>query len=313
MFPIPALLAATARRQPEVATWIADLPGIVSGLAERWSLQVDEPFQPGGFCSWTAPASPLSPVAAVADGDELVLKIGFPFASGEQRDEGAALRIWDGDGAVRLHGALRLATADALLLERCVPGTRLVDVLPELARDVVVADMLKRLWASASCARTARVGGGWPFRPLTEMCDAWAEQFWRDYAAADPASRLDAGLAREGIALFRELPRTASRDVLLCTDLHSENILASRRMAWLAIDPKPYLGDPAYDVLQHMLNCEDRLAADPGALCDRMAGLADVDPDRVRLWLFARAVQESALEPAGWPLMRGVAKRLAPS
>jgi streptomycin 6-kinase len=30
--------------------------------------------------------------------------------------------------------------------------------------------------------------------------------------------------------------------------------------------PKPYVGHPAYDVLQHMLNCEDRLAADPVGL-----------------------------------------------
>lgn len=51
--------------------------------------------------------------------------------------------------------------------------------------------------------------------------------------------------------------------MLLCTDLHGDNILAAQRESWLAIDPKPYLGDPAYDTLQHMLNCEGRLAAHP--------------------------------------------------
>ncbi|HEX6448879.1 MAG TPA: aminoglycoside phosphotransferase family protein [Trebonia sp.] len=319
-FTIPALLAQTARRQPEVASWISDLPGIVTGLAERWSLQVGEPFQPGGFCSWTAPAARGSK----ADGGELVLKIGFPFASGEQRDEAAALRIWDGDGAVRLCEAVEMPTATALLLERCVPGSRLQDVVPEPARDVVVADMLRQLWARASAARSdgqtndiltdragtngAPAGGDWPFRPLTEMCDAWADQFWQDYAAADPASRLDPGLARDGIALFRELPRTADRTVLLCTDLHSENILAARRAPWLAIDPKPYMGDPAYDLLQYIINCDDRVAADPAGLSDRMAGLAGVDPGRARLWLFARAVQESV----GSALLREAAGRLAP-
>jgi streptomycin 6-kinase len=263
-----------------------------------------------------------------AVGDGLVLKVGFPFDSGEQRDEAAALRIWDGDGAVRVYGSVETPTATALLLERCVPGSRLRDVLPEPARDVVVADMLRRLWARASAARpdgrtndtvTNRVGnngartngaptdGGWPFRSLTEMCDAWADHFWRDYVAADPASRLDPGVARDGIALFRELPRTADRTVLLCTDLHSENILTARRAPWLVIDPKPYLGDPAYDLLQHMINC-DRLAADPVGLCDRMAELADVDPGRARLWLFARVVQESA----GSAPLREVASRLAP-
>jgi streptomycin 6-kinase len=57
-----------------------------------------------------------------------------------------------------------------------------------------------------------------------------------------------------------------------------------------------------------MLNCEERLAADPGALALRMADLAGLDGDRVRQWLFARSVQESI----GSPLMRDVAERLAP-
>ena len=39
--------------------------------------------------------------------------------------------------------------------------------------------------------------------------------------------------------------------------------LAAQPEPWLVIDPKPYVGDPAYDLLQHMLNCEDRLAAHP--------------------------------------------------
>jgi streptomycin 6-kinase len=58
-----------------------------------------------------------------------------------------------------------------------------------------------------------------------------------------------------------------------------------------------------------MLNCDDRLAADPVGLTDRMAGLAGLDAGRVRLWLFARAVQESIDSP----LMREVARRLAPA
>jgi streptomycin 6-kinase len=96
---------------------------------------------------------------------------------------------------------------------------------------------------------------------------------------------------------------------LLCTDLHAENILAARREPCLVIDAKPYVGDPAYDVLQHMPNCEDRLAADPAGLATRMARLAGLDARRVRLWLFARSVQESI----GSPLMCQVARWLAPA
>ena len=101
---------------------------------------------------------------------------------------------------------------------------------------------------------------------------------------------------------------TGERVVLLCTDLHPDNVLAAAREPWLAIDPKPYVGDPAYDTLQQMLNFPGRLAADPAGLARRMAGLLDLDADRVRLWLFARCVQESVCEPD----LRTVAVQLAP-
>ncbi len=119
---------------------------------------------------------------------------------------------------------------------------------------------------------------------------------------------LDPGLARAGIDLFRALPATADRQVLLCTDLHAGNILAAEREPWLVIDPKPYLGDPAYDAVQHMLNCDQRLHADPVRLAHRIADLLDLDPDRLRQWLFARCMQESIDQPD----LRDVAARLAP-
>jgi streptomycin 6-kinase len=277
-----------------VRGWIAGLPSLVADLAGRWSLQVGEPFQPGGQCSWTAPVTDPGGVG-------LVLKVAFRFPGGEERDEAAGLRLWDGNGAVRLHAALETESAYALLIERCMPGTPLGQVLPEPEQDQVVTRLLRQLWAQPPAA--------YPFRPLAQMCAAWADEFDQQYAAAGAADRIDPGLARAGIALFRALPETADTQVLLCTDLHGDNILAAQRAPWLVIDPKPYVGDPAYDVLQHMLNCEDRLAADPAALATRMAGLAGIDADRVRQWLFARGVQESI----GSPLMRQAARRLAPA
>jgi streptomycin 6-kinase len=292
-FTVPQYLAETASREPGVRDWIGGLPRIVAGFADRWSLRVAEPFQPGGQCSWTAPVTGPG-------GASLVLKVGFPFPGGEERDEAAGLRAWAGNGAARLHATCATESAYGLLMERCLPGTPLGQALPEPEQDQVVAGLLGQLWAQPHT--------GYPFRPLAQMCAAWADEFQRDYAAAGAADRIDPGLARAGIALFRDLPGTAGTQVLLCTDLHGDNILAAQRAPWLVIDPKPYVGDPAYDVLQHMLNCEDRLAADPAALATRMAGLAGLDAGRVRQWLFARSVQESV----GWPLMREVARRLAP-
>jgi streptomycin 6-kinase len=171
--------------------------------------------------------------------------------------------------------------------------------LPEPEQDAVIARLMRRLWDKAPAA-------GHPFRPLVQMCDLWADSFERAFSA--DARGLDPGLAREATTLLRELPRSAERSALLATDLHADNVLSSQREPWLVIDPKPFVGDPAYDAVQHMLGCDGRLAADPGGLADRMAELLDVEATRVRLWLFARCVQESLHEET----MREPARRLAP-
>jgi streptomycin 6-kinase len=217
----------------------------------------------------------------------------------EAAHEADGLRAWAGQGAVRLHAAHDFGEAHALLIERCRPGTEL-SVRPEPEQDTVIAALLRRLWI--------RPGPGHRFRSRQLMCNQWADRFEQSLAAGR-ASPLDPGLARAGIALFRELPATPGPRVLLCTDLHAGNVLAAAREPWLVVDPKPHVGDPAYDPLQHMLNCEERLHADPRGLARRMAGLLDLDPDRVLAWLFARCVQESA----EWPVLAGVARTLAPT
>lgn len=273
--------------------WLATLPTVVPTLCERWRLDLDAPFQPGGQTAWVAPAR--------RDGqDDLVLKVGWRHPEAEHEAEG--LQVWDGEGAVRLHAVDRFGDTIALLLERCVPGTTL-STRPEPEQDTVVAGLLHRLWRKEPPPHHS-------FPTLQAMCDTWADEFERkDPAASAPKRVLDPGLARDGIALFRTLPATAEREVLLCTDLHAGNVLAARRKPWLVIDPKPHLGDPTYDPLQHMLNCEERLQADPCGLTHRMADLLELDRERLLRWLFARCVQESP----GWPGLADVARRIAPA
>jgi streptomycin 6-kinase len=265
------------------------LPTTLRALEHQWSLLIGEPFQPGGQAAWVAPARS-------AGRQELVLKVTWRHP--EALHEAAGLRLWDGQGTVRLHRALDVDTCTtALLLERCRPGTTLAQ-RPEPGQDLVIAGLLRRLW------RPVPPGGC--FRPLQVMCDQWADEF--EQQTATGRASVDPGLARDGIAAFRALPTSAPRHVLLCTDLHAGNVLAAEREPWLAIDPKPYVGDPTYDVLQHMLNCGQRLRADPDGLIHRMSDLAGLDPGRLRLWLFARCVQESP----DWPTLADIAVRIAP-
>jgi streptomycin 6-kinase len=123
-----------------------------------------------------------------------------------------------------------------------------------------------------------------PFRPLSVLVDYWSAE---TLGAADKWS--DPGLVRQGLAVFQELLRTSTTEVLLATDLHVGNILRAEREPWLVIDPKPFVGDPAYDVTQHLFNCQERLQKDPNGLIHRLADLTQVGYDRVRLWTFARA------------------------
>ena len=285
---IPANLAAAAEREGR-RDWLASLPTTIEMVSHRWRIVVSEPFQPGGATAWVAPATG-------AEGQDLVLKLGWPHL--EATHEADGLRLWAGHGAVLLHAAEDLDHTMVLLVERCRPGLAL-STLPEPDQDVVIGSLLRRLW------RDPRPDH--PFRPLQEMCDQWAVEF--EAKAATGLCPLEPRLAQVGVALLRELPSTAAQHVVLCTDLHAGNVLGATREPWLAIDPKPYVGDPAYDLVQHMLNCADRLQSDPLALCDRMADLVGLERHRTRHWLLARCVQESCQ----WPGLAEVARRMAPS
>lgn len=266
--PIPARLAATCSGSPESMAWLARLPETLRALQDMWSLALGEPFDGREVsCAWVAPA-------ARGDGTRAILKVGMPHMEGQHEIQ--ALRFWDGDPTVRLLAADE--ARNAMLLERCEPGTPLRQ-LPEPEQDVVIAGLLRRLWRAPAAPH--------PFRPLAEMTAYWAGE-----TIADAARWPDAGLVQAGLDLLAELPRTSPGDVLLATDLHAGNVLRARREPWLAIDPKPFVGDPAYDATQHLFNCVERVRADPRATVRRFADLLEVDHERVRLWMFARAAAE---------------------
>ena len=126
-------------------------------------------------------------------------------------------------------------------------------------------------------------GDGAPFRPLAYLVERWIEE-----TLAQPAP---SGV-EDGIAAYRAMQASTSRAVLLATDLHAFNVLAAGRRPWLVIDPKPFVGDRAYDATQHLWNCPERMTADPVGTVTRYAGLLGVDPRRVAGWMYARIVAE---------------------
>lgn len=284
-FVIPDGLARTAAEDGREG-WLAGLPDMVARISAGWRIEVGEPFLPGGVTAWVAPAGDHA-------GRDLVLKICWPHP--EAAHEADALVAWGGTGAIRLYQVDETAEAMVLLLERCRPGTPL-RTMPPWEHDLVIAGLLRRLWTEPP--------PGHRFRPLSDMCDEWAGRYER--RSPSETNCLEAPLAKKGIGLLRELPRSGGDAVLLHTDFHAGNVLTAEREPWLAIDPKPYVGDPAYDVTQHIFNSVFIENADACDLASRMARLLDLDPERILLWLFARAVEASPY----WDGMADLARTL---
>ncbi len=248
------------------AEWLARLPRLVETCRGRWSLTLGEPYD-------DAMAS-LAIRASLPDGTPAVLKVQFPDRECEH--EAAALRLWDGVGAVRLldHDPERWA----LLLERAEPGTLLSRAGPEVALGVLVG-LLPRLWIPARE----------PFTALADEAAWWASTLEADWEAAHrPYER---ALLDQALEILGSLPPTQGEQVLVHQDLHGDNVVAAAREPWLAIDPKPLVGEREFSVApivrswelghskERVLGRLDRLTADLG-----------LDRERARLWTIAQTV-----------------------
>lgn len=252
-------------QEPTGAAWLSTLPRTVAEVAERWDLVVGDPF-PDSRVGWVAPAQRV--------GESVVLKI--QWAHPECEHEAAALATWAGDGAIELlaHDPDR----HALLLERCTPGTHLAQASGVDAIGTLVS-LLPRSWKLA----------GDPFWTLEEEAEGWRASMVGEWnAAGRPCERrlIDAALA-----MLADLGPTQGEQVLVHQDLHGDNVLAAERSPWLAIDPKPLIGEREFSCAplirsfefghsqQHVTGRLDRLSADLG-----------LDRERVRGWAVAQTM-----------------------
>jgi len=164
----------------------------------------------------------------------------------DTRNEIAALRLWDGEGASRLLEAD--PESGALLIERLDPGTMLVEVAEsdDDAATAITAGVLRRLWRPVPDGPDS---GG--LRPLERWCDA----FDGNRAALSRGDGgFPAGLFQRADALRRDLLASTGPPLVLHGDMHHYNVLRSQRDPWLAIDPKGLAGDRCFDVCQFFRN-----------------------------------------------------------
>lgn len=232
--------------------WVARLPKLATKACSRWRLTPDGALM-NGLCAVVLPVRQ-------ADGRPAVLKL--TWVDGETMHEPLALRLYDGNGVVRLldHDE----ELGALLLERLDHTRSLLDVPIEQAVSVI-GGLLRRHRGIQAPDEMRRFVCGLEHHPAVprELLDAARE----------------AGTRPMGTALVNE-------------DLHYENVLRGDREPWLMIDPKPLSGDPEYSMIPLLWNRFDELDGRRG-LTDRFLALCDageLDVAKARDWTLHRAV-----------------------
>jgi streptomycin 6-kinase len=198
--------------------WLERVPELLDECIEEWSLRLGDPYPQG--------AAGYAVRVELDDGTPAVLKLIYPHREAEH--EAAALRAWDGDGAIRLLGYDDERWA--MLIERCDPGTLLAHADPETALAVLV-DVLPRLWK--------RVDG--PFHALAHEAAIWLDEIPAEWERT--GRPFEQRLLDDVLETLSGLAASQGEQVLLHQDLHTDNVLAARREEWLVIDPKPLLGE----------------------------------------------------------------------
>lgn len=265
--------------------WLERLPRIIDDYAARWDIDIGGPF-PLSY-NFVAPATR-------ADGTLAVFKAGVPRE--QIACEVAALRHWDGDGAVRVLESD--ADAGVFLLERVSPGTLLIDLPDDAAATRIAAGIMRHLASHGPSAH--------PFPTVADWAQALPQLRARH---GGTTGALDPRMFARAEALFAELIPTQAPQILLHGDLHHWNILSAGADRWAAIDPHGVVAEPAFEIATWMRNFHNAgapmpqdastmvsLPRQPDArrvLARRLDIFTDalgIDRERLRLWSVANAV-----------------------
>jgi streptomycin 6-kinase len=252
---------------PEGQAWLERLPVALAEAGRRWALQLGQPFADASE-SLVVPGTRL-------DGTSVVVKLSY--RGRENEHEAEALRVWAGNGAVRLLD--EDAETGALLLERADPGIPLSQTENPASGVDVFVDLLPRLWQPA----------GPPFRGIAEEATWWSGHLADEWEhAGQPFER---ELVEAALTYLRELPPTQGDLVLVHQDLHAGNVLRATRQPWLVIDPKPLLAEREFSLAPIVRGPE--LGHSRDAVLHRLDTLSTglgLDRERARRWTIAQTV-----------------------
>jgi streptomycin 6-kinase len=246
--------------------WLERVPDLVAECVDGWGLRLGKPYEPG--------AAGHAVRAELPDGSRAVLKLIYPDRESEH--EADALALWDGHGAVQLLD--RDEERSAMLIERCEPGTTLAAAGADVALEVLI-ELLPRLWVET----------GEPFHTLEDEAAWWVSYLPDQWERSDQA--VDRRLVDAAVDALSSLSESQGQQVLLHQDLHGDNVLAATREPWLAIDPKPLIGEREFSVAPIVRSFElGHSKRDALYRLDRLTSELGLDRDRACGWTIGQTM-----------------------
>jgi len=275
--PLEGFRTALVRRVgAEAEPWLDALPDLIAELTARWDLLVTGVAKDGDAFGITIPAR--------RGEDRVLMRLSYP--DGWFVDQTVALQTWNGNGAVRLlehepRGAHLRASPD--------PGTPLSMERNQMRAVRLAADALRALWIEPPDG----------LQTVTAEVRAWVGEMPARFESAH--SPFERTLLHDAEQLFRAYMPTQTTKVLLHGDARIDAFVMDGDHA-IALDPKPLVGEPAFDAGSLLRDRPAEIAADAAAgrqllqsRLEQLTDLLDLSASRVKGWAFAVAVDMGLL------------------
>ena len=266
---MPFVLPTTLTASPDTAVrkWAISLPQQIEIVSQQW-----------GIATIKLHHATIHSLICTGQQNQKTVFLKCVRSATAFRQETIALRFFASAVAptLEMHSPFHI-----FLIEAIKPGTPLDALLEEDEEKActIFADVLATLHTTKSPPAL--------FTPLTQFKSALLR------------AELPQNLAHKGIKIFDHLISSTEKAVALYGDLHGQNILKSAA-GWCAIDPKGYVGDPAFELNAFIRNPQKVLAQndDAGAIMQHQAAFisekCNQTPARVIGWVFVGCVLGAA-------------------
>ncbi|WP_133129845.1 aminoglycoside phosphotransferase family protein [Legionella yabuuchiae] len=249
--------------------WIANLPAIVTALANHWGLSEVIPVSNMTF-NYVAKA-------ILSNGEPVVLKISHDKQS--NINEKQALTNLGSQGAIKLIDYN--STYNALLLQQAIPGITLKSLYqdnPDYVMDCYVETMRKL-----------------HHQQLPKESNPPQITDWLNVLDEPSLKQIPTALLNKAIELRNKMLSSPKPLIFLHGDLHHDNILKHGN-EWLAIDPKGVVGEAEFEIAAFDFMYISKLTAivDVKNVFEKrvelLAQKSGLDAQRIKDWVFVRLI-----------------------